>query len=475
MEIFHISAECYPMAKVGGLADVVGALPKYQTNAGHQVRVVVPCYDTKFRSENDFECVHWGTVKLGNFDFPFSVLKETTDKLGYELYLIEINDLFNRPNIYGYEDDIERFLSFQIATLDWIIARNKIPDIINCHDHHTGLIPFMLQLAYKYEILKDVKTVITIHNGLYQGWFGFDKLYYLPEFDLKHIGLLEWNNSINSLAVGIKCANAVTTVSPSYLNEINYAANGLESLFQAVRNKSRGILNGIDFEVWNPLKDVMIAENYSIENFEIGKQKNKEKLCERFELDSSKPLFSFIGRLFEEKGGDLLPQASALALSEHFEEINILILGSGNATIESQLTQLRNDYTGNYNVFIGYNEELAHLIYAGSDYILMPSRVEPCGLNQMYAMRYGTIPIVRRTGGLRDTVVDYGDDGNGICHDQSSVGDICYSINRAVSLYDDKINFNKVVQRGMATDHSWERVCQEYIEIYTLIIEKNEI
>jgi starch synthase len=475
MEIFHISAECYPMAKVGGLADVVGALPKYQSNAGHHVRVVVPAYDTKFKRENNFDCVYWGTVKLGNFNFPFSILKESTDKLGYELYLIEINELFNRQNVYGYEDDIERFLSFQIAALDWIVARNKVPDIINCHDHHTGLIPFLTQFAYKYESLKDLRTIITIHNGLYQGWFGFDKLHYLPEFDLKHVGFLEWNNSINSLAVGVKCAHAVTTVSPSYLNEINQSANGLESLFNSVRNKSKGILNGIDIEVWNPLKDQMIAENYSIEGFETGKQKNKERLCEQFELDSSKPLFSFIGRLFEEKGGDLLPQASALALSENFENINILILGSGNTEIESQLTQLRNDYKGNYNVFIGYNEELAHLIYAGSDYILMPSRVEPCGLNQMYAMRYGTIPIVRRTGGLRDTVIDFGDEGNGICHDQASVGDICYSINRAVKLYDDKINFNKVLKRGMEADHSWESVCQEYIEIYNLIIEKNEI
>ncbi|MBE8724841.1 glycogen synthase [Flavobacterium hungaricum] len=469
MEIFHISAECYPVAKVGGLADVVGALPKYQKAAGHNVRVVIPGYDTKFRNENDFECVHWGTVKLGNFNFPFSVLKETTDKLGYELYLIEINELFNRPNVYGYEDDIERFLSFQIAALDWIIARSKVPDVINCHDHHTGLIPFLLQFAYKYEDLKDVKTVLTIHNGLYQGWFGFDKLYYLPEFDLKHVGFLEWNNSINSLAVGVKCANAVTTVSPSYLNEINYAANGLEDLFKSVSNKSKGILNGIDTEIWNPFKDQMIAFNYSSETFELGKQKNKEKLCEQFELDPSKPLFSFIGRLFEEKGGDLLPQAAALALSENFENINILILGSGNAVIEDQLQQLRNDYTGNYNVFIGYNEDLAHLIYAGSDFILMPSRVEPCGLNQMYALRYGTVPIVRRTGGLRDTVIDFGDDGNGICHDQASVGDICYSINRAIGLFADKESFNKIILRGMTTDHSWEKVCEEYIKIYNLI------
>ncbi|MDA6068854.1 glycogen synthase [Flavobacterium sp. AC] len=475
MEIFHISAECYPMAKVGGLADVVGALPKYQKNAGHQVRVVVPCYNTKFKNENDFDCVHQGSISLGDFDFPFRVLKETTDKLGYELYLIEISELFNRDNIYGYDDDIERFLSFQIAALDWILTRNTVPNIINCHDHHTGLIPFLVKYGYKYESLRTVRTVITIHNALYQGWFGFDKLRYLPEFDLTHVGFLEWNNSINSLAVGIKCAHAVTTVSPSYLNEINISANGLETLFRSVREKSKGILNGIDFEVWNPSKDQMIAENYAIETSETGKQKNKEKLCEQFELDATKPLFSFIGRLFEEKGGDLLPQASALALSENFENINILILGSGNSAIEEQLLQLRNDYNGNYNVFIGYNEELAHLIYAGSDYILMPSRVEPCGLNQMYALRYGTIPIVRRTGGLRDTVIDFGDNGNGICHDQASVGDICYSVNRAVKLYNDKISFYKIRKMGMEIDHSWERVCQEYIEIYTLIIEKNEV
>jgi len=474
MKIVHISAECYPMAKVGGLADVVGALPKYQKNAGHDVKVVVPAYDTRFKNENVFENVYSGNVKLGNFDFPFSVLKETTDKLGYELYLIQINELFNRPNVYGYEDDIERFLSFQIATLDWFLAENLIPDVINCHDHHTGLIPFMLKYSYKYEILTNVRTVITIHNGLYQGWFDYDKMNYLPEFDVRHAGFLEWNNSLNSLAVAVKCAHAVTTVSPSYLDEINISANGLESLFNSVRSKSKGILNGIDIEVWNPLTDKMLEEHFSIENFEEGKQRNKEKLCKRFELDPTKPLFSFIGRLFDEKGGDLLPQASAIALSENFKNINILILGSGNPDIETQLLQLKEEHKGNYNVFIGYNEELAHLIYAGSDFILMPSRVEPCGLNQMYALRYGTVPIVRRTGGLRDTVIDFGDDGNGVCHDQASVGDVCYSINRAVKLYADNEVFNNIRKKGMAIDHSWERVCQEYIEIYNQIIQKNE-
>ncbi|UQD56896.1 glycogen synthase [Flavobacterium sp. K5-23] len=472
MEIFHISAECYPVAKVGGLADVVGALPKYQNKAGHKVRVVIPCYDTKFRKENVFENVYSGNVLIGNFNYSFNVLKETTDKLGFELYLIDIPELFERKDVYGYTDDIERFLSFQIATLDWVLSRNKIPDVINCHDHHTGLIPFMMLYANKYQKLKETPSIITIHNGLYQGQFGFDKMNYLPEFDRSHTSILEWDNCINSLAVGIKCAWAVTTVSPNYLNEINYSANGLESLFNSVRYKSRGILNGIDIEVWNPKTDEMLAKNYSIKDLVKGKQANKEKLCSQFNLDPSKPLFSFIGRLFDEKGGDLLPKASEIALTDNKEAINILILGSGNPNIEKELTHLQSVYNGNFNVFIGYNEELAHLIYAGADFILMPSRVEPCGLNQMYSLRYGTIPIVRRTGGLKDTVIDFGDDGNGICHDQASVEDICYSIQRAVNLYKDKTHLNKIRKIGMSTDHSWERVCQEYLDVYNLIINK---
>lgn len=474
MEIFHISAECYPVAKVGGLADVVGALPKYQTTAGHKVRVVMPCYDTKFRVENEFECVHWGHVSLGHFIFPFSVLQLVNASVGFELYLIEIPELFNRQQVYGYPDDIERFISFQVATLDWIIARSEVPDLLNCHDHHTGLIPFMITHCFKYEKLRKVSTIITIHNGLYQGQFGFDKLYYLPAFNLEHVKLLEWDNCINSLAVAIKCAGGVSTVSPSYLNEINNFANGLESLFNSVRYKSRGILNGIDIEVWDPAKDVMLAKNYSLTTVQKGKQENKNKLCSLFNLDPEKPLFSFIGRLFDEKGGDLLPEAASRSLNAHYKSINILILGSGNAVIEQQLNGLLTEFEGNYNTFIGYNEELAHLIYAGSDFILMPSRVEPCGLNQMYALRYGTIPIVRRTGGLRDTVIDFGDDGNGICHDQASADDVVYSIGRAVDLFQDKKHLNQLIEKAMQTDHSWERVCQEYIEMYNLIISHNE-
>ena len=472
MEIFHIGAECYPVAKVGGLADVIGSLPKYQSSEENKVRVVIPCYQTVFRLENDFECVHWGKLKLGNFNFPFSVLKETSNKLGFELYLIEIPELFDRPNIYNYRDDIERFLSFQIATLDWILGRSSIPDIIHCHDHHTGLIPFMKKYCPKYDKLKNIPTLITIHNGLYQGIFTFNKLYYLPEFDLINIKELEWGNCINSLAAAIKCADEITTVSPSYLIEINHSDNGLETLYQRVRHKSKGILNGIDIDVWDPEKDPMLEINYSIDTIDEGKQKNKEQLCALFNMNPAKPLFSFIGRLYNEKGADLLPKIVSSALTTFKGEINILILGYGDVEIESQLTELLSVYKGNYNAHIGYNEELAHKTYASSDFILIPSRVEPCGLNQMYALRYGTIPIVRRTGGLKDTIVDFEDNGNGLCHDQASVEDVCDSIQRAVDLYKNKENTNQIRIKGMNTDHSWKNVSQEYIELYNLIIAK---
>ena len=474
MEIIHIAAECYPVAKVGGLGDVVGALPKYQKEAGHLVKVILPGYDTKFINENKFDCIHEGFVKLANFNFPFSILKESTVLLGFELYLVAIPELFDRKEVYGYEDDMERFLSFQMATLDWLISRNEIPDVINCHDHHAGLIPFMMYNVPKYSKLKAVSTVITIHNSIYQGQFGFDKLYYFPEFDLSKIPLIEWDNRINSLASAVKCASAVSTVSPSYLNEINYSAYGLESLFKQERHKSKGILNGIDFEVWNPTTDKMIAKNYSEKNLAKGKQENKKALCAQFNLDATKPLFSFIGRLLEEKGADLLAEVVEQALLENPKEINILILGSGSTAIESELSEILESFAGNYNVFIGYNEALAHLIYAGSDFLLMPSRVEPCGLNQMYAMRYGTIPIVRRTGGLKDTVTDFGDGGNGICHEQASVIDVCNSIERAVLLFKDTKITTKIRKLGMSIDHSWENVCYEYIKLYNLIISKNE-
>lgn len=468
MEIIHLSAECYPIAKVGGLGDVVGALPKYQNKLGHVAKVVMPAYETKFFRENEFEVVYDGWGKLGFRHFSVRIFREKTNKLGFDLYLVHIAGYTDRPNVYGYHDDTERFLAFQIGVLDWMAQWEHTPDVIHCHDHHTGLVPFMTAYCSQYRRLSQVPTVLTIHNAQYQGQFGWDKLNYLPAFDLWKTGQLEWKGSINPLAAAIKCAWRVTTVSPSYLDEISHHANGLEALFASERGKSAGILNGIDNEVWNPAADAMLEKQYTIRTNDNGKKGNKQALCDVFNLDASKPLFTFIGRLVGEKGADLLPEIFYNALWQHKGEMNVLVLGSGDPQVEGQLAQLKESFPGNYNTYIGYNEQLSHQIYAGADFLLMPSRVEPCGLNQMYALRYGTIPIVRRIGGLKDTVVDIGDGGFGICHDQTSTWDVAHAIGRAMELYSDKKRVKEIRKFMMNIDHSWDKAAQEYINLYQI-------
>ena len=468
MEIIHISAECYPVAKVGGLADVVGALPKYQNRLGHFAKVVVPAYDTKFVRESEFEVIYDAWSQYGNNSFQFRVLKEKTNKLGFDLYIVHIQGLTDRPNVYGYDDDTERFIAFQIATLDWIAQWEHRPDVVHCHDHHTGLIPFMMKHSVKYQHLNNVPSVLTIHNAQYQGQFGWDKLYYLPAFDLWKAGLLEWENDINPLASAIKCAWRVTTVSPSYLDEMMNNARGLESLLRQERWKCSGILNGIDSEVWNPETDPMLGKNYSLKTVEAGKQANKNEICNVFGLDASKPLFAFIGRLVDEKGADLLPDIFYSSLYTHGKDIGILVLGSGDGWVEGRLNQIKDAHKGNYNVYIGYNETLSHQIYAGADFLLMPSRVEPCGLNQLYSLRYGTVPVVRRIGGLKDTVIDVGDDGFGICHDQTNVWDVTHAIDRAIQLFNDKKKFKATRKTIMKIDHSWDKAANNYIELYQI-------
>ncbi len=466
MEIIHISAECYPAAKVGGLADVVGALPKYQALLGHSAKVIMPFYHGKYSRENQFAEVFSGFARLGNNSLSFRVVKPTVNKLGFDLYLIDIPGLFDRENVYSYQDDTERFITFQVAALNWLNERTTIPDIVHCHDQHTGFIPFMMSKIWDYRRFAQVPTVFTIHNGQYQGQFGFEKLYLLPPFHSYYNGLVDWQNTINPLASAIKCAWKITTVSPSYMEEISYSMNGLEALLRAERNKSIGILNGIDADVWNPETDQMLEKNYGLDHIAEGKKANKDALCKQFGLDPKKPLFTFIGRLVGEKGADVLPDIVYHQLKNFPGEQNILILGSGELTVEQALLHQELEFKGNFCSYIGYNEKLSHTIYAGADFLLMPSRVEPCGLNQMYALRYGTIPIVRRTGGLRDTVIDIGDGGFGFCHDQCSTHDVMHSIQRAKDLYKNKKAFNQIRKQIMQIDHSWNKAANDYVELY---------
>lgn len=467
MEIIHVSAECYPVAKAGGLGDVVGALPKYQCKSGDIAKVIMPMYRTKFLYENDWTVDFKGSANLGNWNFDFTVIKEPTNKLGFDLFLIDINGLLDRQKIYGYDDDAERFTAFQIAVVSWISSWEHKPDVVHCHDHHTALIPFMMKYCYAFQHLGSVPTVVTIHNGQYQGWMGWDKSIYIPKWDLWKRGMLDWAGNINPLASGVKCADKVTTVSWSYMDELRHNANGLEALFEYEKGKCIGILNGIDNEVWNPETDTYLTHHYSVKTVKKGKEQNKKILCEQFGLDINKPLFVFIGRLVGEKAADILPDAIRTAMHETQGNACFLILGSGETHIEWELQQMTNHHQGIYNAYIGYNEQLSHLIYAGADFLLMPSRVEPCGLNQMYAMRYGTVPVVRSTGGLQDTVTDMGDpDGFGIRFNHATVEDLAYSIGRGVSVYQDPQQMAKMRKQMMQIDHSWESTVAEYRQVY---------
>ncbi|RYY40743.1 MAG: glycogen synthase [Chitinophagaceae bacterium] len=468
MEVIHISAECYPVAKAGGLGDVVGALPKYQVALGNVAKVVMPMYRTKFLYDNDFELVHEGGQFLGAQYFNYAIIKEKTNKLGFDLYLVDINGLLDREKVYGYDDDTDRFVAFQIAVCDWLSKWEHQPDVIHCHDHHTGLVPFMLQHCFAFQRLAHIPTVFTIHNAQYQGWMGWDRVNLIPAYDNWKWGLLDWENTINPLASAVRCAWRVTTVSPSYMEELRQSANGLEALMNYERGKCAGILNGIDTEVWDPATDPMLVKNYSHKDVREGKRKNKKELCERFGLDKEKPLFVFIGRLVGEKAADILPEAIRQSIYQHHGSAQFLVLGSGDPAVETSLETLKYQFQGYVNVFIGYNETLSHLMYAGADFLLMPSRVEPCGLNQMYALRYGTVPMVRSTGGLRDTVRDFGEwQGYGIRFDNADVSDVVYSVGRALALYHDSTDLLQWMQSHMMRlDFSWNASAQAYQELY---------
>lgn len=468
MEIIHVTAECYPMAKAGGLGDVVGALPKYQTAMGHIAKVVMPMYRTKFLYQNEWVVDFKGRSNLGDWWFDFTIIKEKHNTLGFYLYLVDINGLLDREAIYGYTDDAERFMAFQIAVVNWMSHWQHFPDVIHCHDHHTGMIPFMVKYCFDYNKLSSVPTVFTIHNAQYQGWMGWDKSTYIPRWDSWKRGLLEWAGSINPLASAVKNAWKVTTVSWSYLEELRYNSNGLEALFEYEKGKCIGILNGIDAQVWDPSHDKYIDDHFSAEDVTEGKQKNKALLCKQFNLDPEKPLFIFIGRLVGEKAADVLPDAILSCMYNFPGQANFLILGSGESHVEWQLNQITQAFPGRYNCVIGYNEKLSHLMYAGADFLLMPSRVEPCGLNQMYAMQYGTVPVVRSTGGLKDTVVDMGDwQGWGIRFNNATVGDITHSVWRGIDLYNNNTeHLHWMRERMMNIDNSWENAVQQYLNVY---------
>jgi starch synthase len=428
----------------------------------------MPWFDKLFTKENSFEIVGKGSFYQGSELLNYTVLKESTDMLGFPLYLIKIPHKLDREEVYCYPDEAEQWIAFQHAFLNWIKYEKGAPNIVHCHDHHVGLIPFLIKYANEFNDLSEtVKTVFTVHNGQYQGWMGWNKSILLPAFDTWKWGLLDWDGVINPLATAIKCCDAYTAVSEGYLKELFVEANGLQNLFRDEAGKAHGIVNGIDPLYWNPKLDPLISFNYGTSTATRGKQANKKVLCKEYGLPADVPLLSFIGRFAAEKGADKLGEIIRKLFSQNKYKIAIFILGSGDRGIEAEMGVLKETYADNLATYIGYNEALAHEVYAASDMLLMPSRVEPCGLNQLYALQYGTVPIVRGIGGLKDTVKDNSETGGyGFVFEHLDSSEAVDTIIRALEIYQDTKQWRAIRKRAMQLDFSWESSARKYLDLY---------
>jgi len=372
--------------------------------------------------------------------------------------------LFDRNGVYSennefFKDEPERNISFQRAYLQWITGTST-PEIIHCHDHHTGLIPYFIKNAPEFQELKEIPTVFTIHNGQYHGAFSWDFKNLLPFSPDNKLGLIDWDKGINPLSSAIRCAWKVNTVSPTYMIELASKEGSLNHLYKNEKNKLLGIINGIDYDTWNPKKDTYLEHHYQ-DNIDDFKMKNKSVLIKQFKLDAKQPLFAFIGRFANEKGLDILLDSIENLLQNKFKS-SFLILGTGDKILEEKCTLLNKRFKGKFHAELSYNEALAHQIYAGADFLLMPSRVEPCGLNQMYSMRYGTIPIVHGIGGLEDSVID---DYNGLKFHGLSIENILKIIKKARNLYINK-KTKSLINQAFKTDFSWEASSKKYLKLY---------
>ncbi|GLR18771.1 glycogen synthase [Portibacter lacus] len=468
MKVLHVSTECYPAAKAGGMGDVVGSLPKYLKKHGIQADVIIPKYATKWFHDKAYETVFSGSFYQRGSYIQYAIQKVRSSGLDFDLYCADIPGKFDRDSIYlgwdghGFHDEIDRNIAFQRVALSWLNDESTNYDLVHCHDHMTGLIPFFMKYGYEFRSLQQMPSFFTIHNAAYYGQMSWNNRDVLPAFEDQYAGLLDWDNTIHSLATAVKCATVVNTVSPSYMEEIINVNSSLAYLFRGEKHKCIGILNGIDNDEWDTKTDQLIKYNRKSSWVDF-KQKNKEIFAEEYGLDPNKPWFSFIGRFSEQKGVDTLAPAIQ-AVYEQNNNACFVILGSGDKRLEHQISSI--ETPGIVKTFIMYNEAIAHQIYASCDFILMPSRFEPCGLNQMFAMRYGTIPVVRSTGGLKDTVVESAEDGTGFTYQGSNSYELAEAMKRAQSTYEDHNNFKKLRTRCTRKNFSWDKSAEEYANQY---------
>ncbi len=474
MKVLFVSSEVYPFAKTGGLGDVAYALPKMLRSLGVDARIILPKYE-KISEDYKSKLIHiasfgvqvgWrnqycGLEYLNYYDIP--------------VYFIDNEYYFKRGDFYGYFDDGERFAYFDRAVLESIkYMSDFVPDVIHCNDWQTGMLPLLLKAHY-FNRYWNVKTVYTIHNLKYQGVFSPTILGELLNLDMSYYDehKCKYHDGVSFMKTAINYSDVVTTVSPSYAKEIQmpYYGEGLNGLLSEKQYKLHGILNGIDYDVFNPATDECIAEKYDAKNYKL-KVNNKLALQAEFGMpvDINTPMIAIVSRLVKQKGLDLV----TCVLDELLKmDIQLVILGSGDIEYTDFFEYFAKSYPSKIHVYWGYNDALARKIYAAADMFLMPSQFEPCGIGQLISMRYGTLPIVRETGGLKDTVQPYNEytgEGVGFSFANYNAHEMLGIIKMAVDTYKNKKVWYNLVRRAMTTDFSWKSSAEKYIDIYKSIV-----
>ena len=480
LKICLVSSEISSLAKTGGLADVTASLALYFSRAGHDCRVLVPFYESKESTgleAEEVEGLQNLELLLGGRSFDYSILRGRLPDQGPVVYLLRCPQLYAVADLYSGPDEHLRFILLSRAAIEMCQRLQFAPDIFHCHDWHTALIPAYLKTRYAWDrLFAASRTVLTIHNIGYQGVYGGGILYetglsgspeMLDQDDLH-------SDRINFLKTGIKHADLLSTVSPTYAREIlepEYGM-GLEGLLQERRGSLVGILNGVDYDEWNPGDDPLIPHTYSVRDMS-GKELNKRALMKEFglEYEFDRPLIGMIARLTYQKGLELMQQVLPGLLNERV--FSLTVMGHGEPHHERFFNWLHAQFPGRVSYYQGFDNRLAHCIEAGSDLYLMPSRYEPCGLNQMYSLRYGTVPVVRATGGLADSVQHFDPargTGTGIVFHDFDANGLRWAMNTALDLYANKHAWRRLVFNGMERNYSWDEQGELYIKAFRKVL-----
>ena len=477
LKICLATSELAPLAKSGGLADVSAALSAYLHREGHDIRVLMPFYSSISREHLEIEPIsnlQNLSVRIGPWDIEYSIDRAILPASGLPVYLLRCPVLYDRPTLYtSAADEHLRFLLLSRVAIEMCQHMRFAPDIFHCHDWHTALIPLYLRTIYSWDkLFAATRSVMTIHNIGYQGIFSADIIGDLnlgdDEHHLHQDDLAQ--GRVNFMKTGLLFAHLLTTVSPTYAHEIQGSeyGMGLDDVLRARSDVLHGILNGVDYDEWNPETDTLIPQTFSSDD-PSGKAVCKQELMRQLGLagDADQPLVGFVSRLVGQKGIDLMERTLPSLLTQN--NFSLAVLGSGESRFELFFESLQRAARGRVSFHRGYNDKLAHWIEAGSDMFLMPSIYEPCGLNQMYSLKYGTIPIVRETGGLADTVQLVNSNagtGTGILFRDYDEAGLAWAIRRALELFEDRPLWQKIMRNGMAMDFSWQRQGEQYVKLF---------